>query len=108
MISSFMADYAAPIVVAAALGAVGTFGIDHSERITALETNRETSLDVQQELVDKVDALTSLVIRIDSKLEERERNEQRQYERSGAASWEVDPLLQPATRYYPDTTRESG
>jgi len=28
MISSFMTDYAAPIVVAATLGAVSTFGID--------------------------------------------------------------------------------
>jgi len=108
MISSFMTDYAAPIVVAATLGAVSTFGIDHSERISSLESNRETSFDVQRELVQKVDNLTNLVIRIDSKLEERERNEQRQYERSGAASWEVDPLLQPEARHYLKAARTSG
>ena len=100
MISSFMTDYAAPIVVAATLGAVSTFGIDHSERISSLESNRETSFDVQRELVQKVDNLTNLVIRIDSKLEERERNEQRQYEGSRETAWSADQVLQPATRLY--------
>ena len=77
MIRQMFLDYAAPAVAAATLGVVGTFTLGHSERITVLETDNENSTEVQQELVRKVDNLTRIMVRVETKIEERERYEQR-------------------------------
>jgi hypothetical protein len=70
-------DYAAPAVAAATLGVVGTFTLGHSERITVLETDNENSTEIQKELVRKVDNLTRIMVRVETKIEEREKYEQR-------------------------------
>jgi hypothetical protein len=70
-------EYIAPAVAAATLGVVGSFTVGHAERLSVLETENSTGLEVQKELVRKVDNLTRLIIRVDTKLEEREKYEQR-------------------------------
>jgi hypothetical protein len=77
MIRQMFLDYAAPAVAAATLGVVGTFTLGHSERITVLETDNENSTEIQKELVRKVDNLTRIMVRVETKIEERERYEQR-------------------------------
>jgi len=77
MIRQMFLDYAAPAVAAATLGVVGTFTLGHSERITAIETDNENSTEIQKELVRKVDNLTRIMVRVETKIEERERYEQR-------------------------------
>lgn len=73
MIRQMFLDYAAPAVAAATLGVVGTFTLGHSERITVLETDNRNSTEIQKELVRKVDNLTRILVRVDTKIEERER-----------------------------------
>lgn len=82
MIRQMFLDYAAPAVAAATLGVVGTFTLGHSERITVLETENENAIDVQRELVRKVEDLRTIMVRVDTKIEERDRYEQRERERS--------------------------
>lgn len=77
MLRQMFIDYAAPAVAAATLGVVGTFTLGHSERITVLETDNENSTEVQKELVRKVDNLTRIMVRVETKIEEREKYEQR-------------------------------
>lgn len=77
MIRQMFLEYAAPAVAAATLGVVGTFTLGHSERITVLETDNRNSTEIQKELVRKVDNLTRILVRVDTKIEERERYEQR-------------------------------
>lgn len=77
MIRQMFLDYAAPAVAAATLGVVGTFTLGHSERITVLETDNENSTEIQKELVRKVDNLTRIMVRVETKIEEREKYEQR-------------------------------
>lgn len=76
-----MLDYAAPAVAAAMMGVVGTFTLGHSERISVLETENENAIDVQRELVRKVEDLRTIMVRVDTKIEERQRYEQRERER---------------------------
>jgi hypothetical protein len=76
MIRQMFLDYAAPAVAAATLGVVGTFTLGHSERITVLETDNKNSTEIQRELVRKVDNLTRIMVRVETKIEERERYEQ--------------------------------
>lgn len=73
MIRQMFLEYAAPAVAAATLGVVGTFTLGHSERITVLETDNRNSTEIQKELVRKVDNLTRILVRVDTKIEERER-----------------------------------
>lgn len=73
MIRQMFLEYAAPAVAAATLGVVGTFTLGHSERITVLETDNRNSTEIQKELVRKVDNLTRIMVRVDTKIEERER-----------------------------------
>lgn len=77
MIRQMILDYAAPAVAAATFGVVGTFTLGHSERISVLETDNENSTELQKELVRKVDNLTRILVRVETKIEERERYEQR-------------------------------
>ena len=77
MIPGFIADYAAPVVVATAIGVAGTIGIGHSERISSLETEAVNTTFVQRELLKKSDSMLVLLTEIETKLKERERYEQR-------------------------------
>lgn len=77
MLRQAVIEYIAPAVAAATLGVVGTFTIGHSERISVLETENENGIEVQKELVRKVDNLTRIMVRVDTKIEEREKYEQR-------------------------------
>lgn len=77
MIRQMFLDYAAPAVAAATLGVVGTFTLGHSERITVLETDNDNSTEVQKELVRKVDNLTTIMVRVETQIKEREKYEQR-------------------------------
>jgi hypothetical protein len=70
-------EYIAPAVAAATLGVVGTFTVGHAERLSVLETENSTGLEVQKELVRKVDNLTRIMVKVDTKIEERAKYEQR-------------------------------
>ncbi len=77
MLKQAVIEYIAPAVAAATLGVVGTFTVGHSERISVLETENENGTEVQRELVRKVDNLTRIMVKVETKLEEREKYEQR-------------------------------
>src|SRR5690606_5658602 len=97
MLSSFMTDYAAPLVVAATVGAAGVFGINHAERITTLESQREQAKESQTDVTVKLDRISEIVFRIEERQKEQYRYEQRQDRRPRENARQADPLLQLPT-----------